>query len=228
MQARDIMCSPVVSVSRDATVDQTVRLLLDRKINGAPVTDDLGKLAGIVTKSDLMRRVEAGTDGRYSWRDHVLAGDRALAAAYVRSHTTRIREIMTPRVHTVDPDTPLSKVVGLLEMHRIRSIPVIDTDRSIVGIISRTDILRAIVMAHATSASRPSDDQILERLTGELKLQLWSNPERVSFDVKDGVVGLHGVVRSDEERRAVRAMAEAVPGVREIRDSLTIRPTAVP
>ena len=67
MQARDVMVSPVITASKTATVREIAKLLLEKRISAVPVVDDAGKLVGIVTESDLMHRVEAGTEHPYSW-----------------------------------------------------------------------------------------------------------------------------------------------------------------
>ena len=60
MQARDVMVSPVITIGTIATVRDVATVLLENRISAVPVVDNAGKVVGIVTESDLMRRVEAG------------------------------------------------------------------------------------------------------------------------------------------------------------------------
>ncbi len=90
MQARDVMVSPVITVGKCATVREVAKLLVERRISAVPVLDNVGKVVGIVTESDLMHRAEAGTERPYSWWVHFLAGDAAIAAEYIKSHATKI------------------------------------------------------------------------------------------------------------------------------------------
>ena len=64
MKAKDIMTSPVVSVELDATIMQAVQIMLHKRISGLPVVDKDGRLVGIVTEGDFLRRVETGTERR--------------------------------------------------------------------------------------------------------------------------------------------------------------------
>jgi CBS domain-containing protein len=70
MQARDVMVSPVITVRKIATVQDVAKILLEKRISAVPVVDNVGKVVGIVTESDLLHRVEAGTEHHYSWWVH--------------------------------------------------------------------------------------------------------------------------------------------------------------
>jgi predicted transcriptional regulator len=67
MKARDVMMSPVVTVTPRTSVREVAQLFLDKRISGAPVLGDDGKLVGIVSEGDLLHRAEAGTGRRRSW-----------------------------------------------------------------------------------------------------------------------------------------------------------------
>ena len=73
MQAKDVMTAPAITVTPDTTVQQIAKLLLKRGISAVPVLDAGGRLAGIVSEGDLVRRPESGTEqiGRASWRVRV-------------------------------------------------------------------------------------------------------------------------------------------------------------
>src|SRR5512138_461238 len=103
MNAQDVMVSPVVTASENATVQEVARLLIDRRISAVPVINAAGKLTGIVTESDLMRRAEIGTERQYSWWLSLLADARTLASDYVKSHATSVKDIMTRNVKTAAP-----------------------------------------------------------------------------------------------------------------------------
>ena len=76
------------------------RLLLAKRISAVPVVDGAGKLVGIVTEADLMRRAEAGTERPHSWWLALLLGDSAIAADYVKSHAMKAKDVMTRDVKT--------------------------------------------------------------------------------------------------------------------------------
>ena len=90
MQARDVMVSPVITASKTSTVREIAKLLLEKRISAVPVVDDAGKIVGILTESDLTRRVEAGTEHPYSWWVHFLAGDATLGICFQRDLRVRV------------------------------------------------------------------------------------------------------------------------------------------
>src|SRR5437868_15007295 len=98
MQARDVMVSPVITVGKSATVREVAKILLEKRISAVPVVDNVGKIVGIVTESDLMHRTEAGTERPYSWWVHFLAGDATIAADYFKSHAVRVEDVTTSAV----------------------------------------------------------------------------------------------------------------------------------
>jgi signal-transduction protein with cAMP-binding, CBS, and nucleotidyltransferase domain len=142
-----------------------------------------------------------------------------LASDYVRTHTRRVREIMTSDVISVAEDTPLTEVVRLMERHRIKRVPVL-RDGALIGIVARADLLHAIrrllVVEPKTAAS---DESIRQRILAELARAPWA-PHGLIVDVVDGAVTLDGVILDERMRRAVRVAAENVPGVKAVADHI--------
>lgn len=177
MQARDVMTTQVTTVHRDTPVPEIARLLLEHRISAVPVVDAEGRVEGIVSEGDLMRRHDTDTDGnsRSSWWLRLFETTETAAERYIRSHGRVAGEVMTRNVVAVDEDVPLSEIALLLEEKRIKRVPVI-RDGRLVGIVSRANLLRAL-------ASRPTpphapgrtDDQALrERLLKEIGSQPWA------------------------------------------------------
>jgi CBS domain-containing protein len=220
MKASDIMTSPAVTVTPDATVHELAALLAARGISAVPVLQK-ERLVGVVSEADLMRRHEIGTDcalrGEPWWlrffRSDLGAGD------YVRTHAVRVRDIMTREVVTARPDSPLPEIATLLEKHRIKRLPVVHEGR-LLGIVSRSDLVKAVAAAEGGShpAVSPSDGEIEAALRAELGRQPWWRPDFAWIDVDRGVVTYRGVIESADERAAARVAAEGVPGVRGVRD----------
>ena len=113
MKAKDVMTSPVVSVEQDSTVLQAVRIMLQRRVSGLPVVDKEGKLIGMVTEGDFLRRAETDTQRRRPRWLEFLVGPGRLAAEYARSHGRKVSEVMTPDPITVGEETPLEDIVAL-------------------------------------------------------------------------------------------------------------------
>jgi CBS domain-containing protein len=127
---------------------------------------------------------------------------------------------MTTDVISVAGDTPLDEVVGLMERRRIKRVPVIEGD-VLVGVVSRLDLLRALLRAiEAQHSEDRSDDDIREQILAELAKAAWVPRDGLSISVKDGVVDLDGVILEEKEREALRVVAENVAGVRAVEDHL--------
>jgi CBS domain-containing protein len=224
MQARDVMASPVITAGKSATVREVAKILVEKRISAVPVIDNVGKLVGIVTESDLMRRAETGTERPYSWWVHFLAGDATVAADYVKSHATNIEDIMTSDVVTATPETPLHEIASLFEEHRIKRVPIVDRAGNLVGIVSRANLIQIVAGARPKLEMTLPDSTIRQKLLGELKKQSWAHPHNMSVTVTNGVVDLWGYAQSDEERKAIRVAAEGVPGVVAVNDHLADTP----
>lgn len=220
MKASEIMTRNVVTVGRETPVVQAIRAMLDNHVSGLPVLDDDGKLAGILTEGDLLRRGETGTERhRPRWLE-VLMGPGRMAAEYIRTHGRRVGGIMTENVFSVPPDTSLEEIVQLMERRRIKRVPVIEGD-ALVGIVSRADLLRALaaVLERQTGGTH-SDDEIREKIHAELAKAAWVPRDGLSITVQDGVVDLNGVILEENEREALRVVAENVAGVKAVEDHL--------
>jgi CBS domain-containing protein len=224
MRAMDVMTTSVVAVPPNATIADAAKLMLERRISGLPVIDAKGKLVGMVSEGDLLRRVESDTERRRPRWLELFAANSTLAAEYVRSHAKRVADVMTEHMVTVREDTPLAEVADILESKRVKRVPVL-RDGKIVGIVSRSNLLQAVASGAAAAAAQPGKDDrgIREAVVKELGKRKWADPIETNIVVNDGVVHLWGFFVTDAERKALRAAAENVPGVRAVEDHLRDR-----
>lgn len=156
------MTTQVVTVRPDTRVEQIARLLLERRISGVPVVDAAGRLVGIVTEGDLMRRPEIGTERHRGWWLRLFGDERERAAEYARAHGSRAEQVMTRNVITVTEETPLGEIARLLEEHRIKRVPVV-RDGKLVGIVSRANLLQSLAAGPApTPPQRWMDDRSIQ------------------------------------------------------------------
>ena len=199
------------------------RLMINLRISGVPVMDRDGRLVGIVTEGDLLRRVETGTERhRPRWSEPFSSSSR-LAAAYIKSHAKRVADIMTREVFSVEELATLGEIADLLETKHIKRVPVVH-DGKIVGIISRADLLKVLASGGAKTAHEEQDRTIRAQLLAELREQKWADASEGRVVVSDGVVHLWGIVGSEDERRALRILAENTPDVRGIEDHTEFAP----
>jgi CBS domain-containing protein len=210
VQASDIMTSPVVTVGPDAQVGETARLLLENRISAVPVVDGAGKLLGIVSEGDLMRRAETGTERRPSWWLALFTDAEAQARAFVKTHGRRVADVMTRNVVTVAEDTPLEDIADTLEKHRIKRVPVMRGER-LVGIVSRADLLHGLV-ARRDAPAVTADDRSIKAAVVRALEQAHVNRRFLNIVVSGGVVRIWGVVETPEELAAVRVAADNAGG----------------
>jgi len=223
MKARDIMVSPVITVKPSHSVHDVANVFLEHRISAAPVVDDSGTLVGIISEGDLLRRSETSTErDRMSWLRLFTAGE-VLAEEYLKAHARRAADVMTKRVVTATPDTPLKDVATLLERNSIKRIPIVSAGR-LVGIVSRSNLVQALATAPKGLDIHLSDAAIRDKLLSHLYREPWSHTSQLNVTVHDGVVDIWGICHSDAEREAVRVAAENIPGVRAVNNYLSMPP----
>ncbi len=218
MQVRDVMTPNVISITEDATVAKAAEMMLQNRISGLPVVDSSGRLMGVVTEGDFLRRGEIGTQRRRPKWLEFLVGPGRLAEEYVRASSRKVSDVMTVDPHTVSEDDLLESVVALMERRRIKRVPVV-RDGRMVGIVSRANLLHALAsLAHDTPAPAGGDTAIRDQILATLANQPWA--PRVNVIVKDGVAEIWGVISDDREREAIIVAAENTGGVKKVHDHL--------
>ena len=223
MKARDVMVSPVVTVRASASVKEVAEILVQHRISAVPVVDTDNRLIGIVSEGDLMHRSEIGTQRRRSWWLQGFTSPEILASEYIRAHSRKVADLMTTKVITALPDTPLYEIAGLLERNQIKRIPIVK-DGQLLGIVSRANLVQAMASAGKELEISLSDATIRDKLLAYIRQQDWAHPWQLNATVSGGVVDLWGTVTSDSERNAMRVAAESMPGVQAVNNHLVVPP----
>jgi CBS domain-containing protein len=219
MKAADIMVKDVVTAGPEASVKELAAIMLERRISGMPVVDGGGRLLGIVSEGDLIRRPEIDTDRvKLGWL-RLLLSDEARARDFVKSHGRKAREVMTQPAISVAADAPLAEVVRLMERHRIKRLPVVDKGK-LVGLVTRTDLLRAVVARQAAAPVERSDEDLRQRIVLMLRGEDWASSAVVHVQVESGVAQLWGTVESQDQREALLLAVRGVPGVKDVQPHL--------
>ena len=219
MKAGDVMTTELATIEPDHTVGHAIGVMLENSVSGLPVVAD-GRLVGILTEGDLMRRAEIRRFAGWSYATERAEGSEGSARDYTKSHAWCVRDVMTPNVMTVDEDTTVPVIADLMSRHAINRVPVVRGGR-LVGIVSRADVLRGI-------AEAPREDEIkgdtairravLTRLHAELGLPIGET----GASVRDGHVTLWGTAASGDERTAARVAAETVNGVAGVTNNIRL------
>jgi CBS domain-containing protein len=226
MRAVDVMTNEVITVDENATVTVVARLLAERGISAVPVVDADNRVIGMVSEGDLLHRAETGTERRRSWWLEMVTSADQLAAEYIKSHSGRVKDVMTPGVISVTEQTTVADIAVLLETHRIKRVPVLRNGK-LVGIVSRANLVRALAMTTNEPASgTEADDRVIrDKLLGDLEAQKWAEVSPANVTVKDGVVHLWSSYLSERERRALVLLAQSTPGVRRVENHMRSVPT---
>jgi len=221
MKAADVMVSDVITLRPDDTVQKAAKVLLDHRISGAPVIDAEGRLVGMLSEGDLMRRSEIGTERRQSWWLKLLSLPEIEARDFVKAHAVKVADVMTRQMVTATESHTLGEVASLLEKHGIKRVPIV-RDKRVIGIVSRANLLQAFARASAEpDRETTGDDQATrERIVEQIRALPWGMPWLLTVTVQDGVAELWGPVHSEEQRQALRVAAECVPGVKAVKENL--------
>lgn len=172
--ASDLMTRDVATVTPETPLRDAVALMAARHVSGLPVVDRQGALVGILCEGDLVRWHEGYSQKQARWLD-MLADGFALSQDFLegmRSEQNRVRTVMTPGVTTVTEDVPASQIASLMHDKHIKRVPVV-RDGQLVGIVARSDLVRALAMKlaapqGAASAPAASVDEALRRRRDEI------------------------------------------------------------
>lgn len=220
MQVKAIMTRPVITVSPGDTVLTAVRTMLQKKISGLPVADSAGHLVGMITEGDLLRRSETETVRRRPRWIEFFIGPGRLAEEYVHANARFVDEVMSPEVKTVVEDASLEDVVDVMERHGIKRVPVL-RGTAVVGIVTRRDLVRALLHVPEGAARRAaSDAELRERLLAHLNEQPWAPVGAIDISVVEGIVTLSGMLTDERQRQALCVAAQNIPGVKGVEDRL--------
>jgi CBS domain-containing protein len=218
MRAHQIMTRSVITVTPETTIVEAANTMLQRHVSGLPVVK-AGKLVGIVSEGDFIRRSEIGTERKRGRFLKFILGPGKEATDFVHEHGRKVAEIMTKSPLTITEDTPLEKIVELMEKNDIKRLPVTRGDQ-VVGIVSRANLLQAVAsLARQVPDPTADDDHIRNRIIDALEKNDWC-PFGLSVIVRDGIVHLSGVITEEHSRQAAVVAAENVTGVKKVHDHL--------
>jgi CBS domain-containing protein len=227
MRAKDVMTDDIAFINVKESVFDAAELLLGAGVSAAPVVDDKGAIVGIVSEADLVHRTEIDTSAKKSWLARLMDSDASSARDFVSAQTRRVADIMTKEVVTAGEDTPLRELVELMERHRIKRIPIV-RGTVVVGIVSRADLLRALLSREPDRPLlQPTDKALRQAVVDALEGHTWTSKWPINVFTNDGVVHLWGFVDNEEVRKAYRVAAENVPGVRRVKNHLRMMPASV-
>jgi CBS domain-containing protein len=203
---KDVMSTHVIAVRQNASFKDMAAMLHQQRVSAFPVLDDHNKVIGVVSESDLLTKeaLEGTAPGMYqsmtSQREHARAG--AVTAA----------ELMTKPPVTIGPDEPVTQAARLMYSRKVKRLPVTSDDGTLIGIVSRADVLSVY--------SRPDADIQREIIQDLILGKFRCDPARFTVTVTDGIVTIEGAGETDPAARDIIDAARHVEGVVAVRDRL--------
>ena len=226
MQAADVMGVNVVTVRPEWSVQQVSMVMLEKGISGLPVVDKEGRLVGIVSEGDLMRRADCGTGHRHSWWLRMLMGRDGLAQEYVREHGRKVEDVMTREVITASPSASLGEIADVLERRKIKRVPIVENGK-LVGVVSRANVVQAVASClRSDHTTNQTDTALRETILTKFNREPWAQACLINVTVSQGTADLWGIAESDAQKAAFRVAAEATPGINAVNDNLLVRQVA--
>jgi CBS-domain-containing membrane protein len=204
---KDVMSTHVIAVRQDASYKDMAAMLRAQRVSAFPVLDDHNRVIGVVSESDLLTKeaLEGTVPGMppsmMSQREHARAS--AVTAA----------DLMTTPPVTIGPGEPVTQAARLMYSRRVKRLPVTSDDGTLIGIVSRADVLSVY--------SRPDAD-IQREIIQDVILGMFAyDPAHFNVTVADGIATIEGAPETDLVGRDVIDAARHVEGVVAVRDRLS-------
>jgi CBS domain-containing protein len=201
MKVKEVMTTPVRTITADASLKEAGALMAELRLSGLPVVSAGGRVIGVLSEGDILFKETAPAKAGLLERLFTLPIPELEAKLAART----VGEAMTAPAVTIGPDRPVSEAAQLMLDESVKRLPVVDAAGTLVGIVSRADLVRAFVRS----------DEDIEREIREdvLRRSLWIDPEAIEVRVSRGEVQLVGEVESRAEAEVVPQFVQRVPGV---------------
>jgi len=204
---KDVMSTHVIAVRQDATFKEMATRLREHHISAFPVLDNANKVIGVVSEADLLTK-EALAD-EFTGAFHAMTHHRE----QVKAAALTAADLMTRPAVTIRPDEPVTQAARLMYAKRVKRLPVTTEDGTLIGIVSRADVLSVY--------GRPDAD-IRHEITQRLILETYlCEPSHFTVTVKDGIVTIEGAPDTTSVGRDIIESAKHVEGVVAVRDRLS-------
>jgi CBS-domain-containing membrane protein len=204
---KDVMTTHVVAVPKTATFKEMATLLGEQRVSAFPVVDDDNKVIGVVSEADLLAKeaLDVYPPGKVSGILHHREKGKAAGIT--------AEDLMTTPPVAVGPRDFVADAARLMYARRVKRLPVVDEEGSLVGIVSRADVLSVYSRSDAAIRHDVIEGVILDTMLVD--------PARLTVTVSDGVVTLEGVPETASVGRDIVEAARHVEGVVAVRDRLS-------
>lgn len=207
MKLSEVMTRDPVAVGPETPLKDVADILLTHGISGVPVIGERLEVLGVVSEADIIAK-EAGPDRRerrlISWLLGGAHADREKVAARTAA------EAMGSPAITVGTRETVADAARLMTDMGIKRLPVVDDDGTLIGIVTRTDLVRAFAR----------DDEEIEREIRKLLETLWLDEPDLELRIDRGEVQLTGQMRRRSDAQVLAQLTRRVPGVVDVRSTL--------
>lgn len=147
LTAQDIMTSEIITVQKEMPVSEFARLISEKKISGAPVVDEDNKLVGVVTENDLIdqaKKVHIPTVMALFDSFVFLENPERLEKDLKKMSASTVGDICSSKIVTARIDTKLDELATIMAEKKVHTLPVLDDEGNMVGVIGKSDIIQTI------------------------------------------------------------------------------------
>jgi CBS domain-containing protein len=204
---KDVMSTHVIAVRQDAPYKDMAAMLREQRVSAFPVLDEHNKVIGVVSESDLLTK--EALEGTVPGMPQSMMSRREQA----RASAVTAAELMTTPPVTIGPDEPVTQAARLMYSRGVKRLPVTSGDGTLIGIVSRADVLSVYSRPDADIQHEIIQDLILGTFLGD--------PARFTVSVTDGIVTIEGTAESTVVGRDIIEAARHVEGVVAVRDRLS-------
>jgi CBS domain-containing protein len=210
---QDVMTTEVTWVERYTSFAALAALFRRARVSAFPVLDVAGRVIGVVSEADLVVKEALGCEA-----DEMPGMITGITRhkEHQKARGATVGELMTAPAITVSPSDTVARAARQMYLHRVNSLPVVDADGCLAGIISRVDVLAVF--------SRPDEDIRHEALATVMLNGLIRHPETIDVTVRKGVVTLTGVAEPSEAAREIVHGIRQIEGVVRVRDLMSYVP----
>ncbi|MGH2709893.1 MAG: BON domain-containing protein [Actinomycetota bacterium] len=202
----DVMTGTVVVARETTPFKELARLMAEHGVRGLPVLADDDQLVGIVSEENLL----ASADGGHSHLEWLTDGKRGEAPGDVLA-----LDLMTRDVVKIRADEPVDGAARVMLRNGVTRLPVVDVASKVIGIVTRTDLLRPFLREDAEIRKEIVEDVILDTM--------WIDPSTMDVSVERGVVTLKGTVETKTTKDVLVKLVHRVDGVVGVRDEVDFR-----
>jgi CBS domain-containing protein len=205
---RDVMNARVIALKRTADFKEIISVMRQHRVSACPVVNDAGQVIGLVSEADLLfKEADPGTPCgsiRLRWK----LSEESKVNAVTAGH------LMTSPAVTIHPDAAVAVAARVMQDRRLKRLPVVTDDGSLIGIVSRADVLSVY--------ERPDADILDEVRTVIMAGEFGLDPASFTVTVTSGIVTIAGMIKDPDTALELMARVRHAEGVVAVRDRLTL------